>query len=143
MSHHHSLTEALDTLKEKGYKLTDKRKDMLAALYHQQKHLSAKDVRELLNDTHPQISPDTIYRNLHTFSEIGLLEETEFNGEKYFRARCDVEGHHHHFICTECGQSVDLEMCPLDFFEDQLNNVKITAHRFELFGLCEDCQKKQ
>lgn len=143
MVHHHTLEEALAILKNQGYKLTDKRQDMLQVLYKQSKHLSAKDVLHLLKDTYPHISPDTIYRNLHTFSEIGLLEETEYNGEKYFRACCDTDGHHHHFICKVCGKSLDLELCPLDAFQGQLDNVEITSHRFELFGLCEDCQKKQ
>lgn len=141
MGHHHTLEGALSVLKDQGYKVTNKRRDMLKALFDRQQHLSAKDVRQLLINKYPNISPDTIYRNLHTFSEIGLLEETEFNSEKFFRARCDVEGHHHHFICTNCGKSIDIEMCPLDFFESQLNNVKIASHRFELFGLCEECQK--
>lgn len=138
--HYHTVEEAIEILKAEGLKITDKRVDMLKALYNRQQHLTAKDVRKILNKKYPNISPDTIYRNLHTFSGIGLIEETEFEGEKYFRARCDIEGHHHHFICTNCGYSQELEMCPLDFFTEQLNDVSISTHRFELFGLCENCK---
>ena len=50
--------------------------------------------------------------------------------------------HHHHFICEKCGSTKEIDMCPMDFFQDQLEGCEIHSHRFEIFGLCEKCTTK-
>lgn len=137
------IEQGIQSLKDAGYKITDRRVAMLEVLFGTSTHLTARDVKEKLNDEYPEISPDTIYRNLHTFFELGFLEETEFDGEKYFIANKAPQDHHHHFICTNCGKFINIKMCPLDLFEEQLGDVEITSHRFELFGLCPDCKRKK
>ncbi|OJF90946.1 Fur family transcriptional regulator [Alkalibacterium sp. 20] len=136
-----AFEQAVRTLKQNGYKTTGKRQRILEVLYKTNKYMSAKEVQDRLKKTFPGISPDTIYRNLHMFVELNVVEETELNGEKLFRAMCDVHGHHHHFICTECGKTKELE-CPLELFQDQLPGYEVESHRFELFGKCEACLKK-
>lgn len=134
-----ALNQALETLKESELKYTDKRQKLLEILYKEEKYLSAKEVQERLQETFPNISQDTIYRNLYTFVDLNILEETELEGEKLFRSRCETHGHHHHFICTECGRTKELDFCPLDTFKNQIPGCEITSHRFELFGICETC----
>lgn len=138
-----TVKRAIAKLKEAGFKITERRVAMLEVLSNTDRHQTAKDVTQKLTPKFPGISPDTIYRNLHTFSELGILEETEFEGEKYFLKHCDMKEHHHHFICTNCGKSINIKMCPLNYFEDQLEDVEITDHRFEIFGLCADCKKQK
>lgn len=137
------LEEALNLLENSELKMTERRIRMLELMYSEDRYLSARELKQLLEEDYPGISPDTIYRNLHSFSTLDILEETELSGEKYFRASCGVDSHHHHFICTDCGNSEELTMCPLAFFKDQLGDTKITSHRFELFGLCEKCVENQ
>lgn len=137
------LEEALGLLEESKLKNTERRVRMIELMFAENRYLSAKEVRQMVEEDYPGISPDTIYRNLHSFSGMDILEETEISGEKYFRANCGVDEHHHHFICTECGHSEELTMCPIGFFKEQLGDSEITSHRFELFGLCETCQSKQ
>lgn len=133
------LKNAMNTLENSKLKVTERRIRMIEVLYAVDRYLSAKEVKEILIVDYPGISPDTIYRNLHSFSELKILEETEISGEKYFRASCNSTGHHHHFICSECGYSIELVDCPIPYFKNQIGNAKVTTHRFELFGLCEDC----
>lgn len=135
------LKEALGILEKSELKMTERRVLMLEILYNENRYLSAKEMKAMLTEEYPGISPDTIYRNLHSFSELNILEETEISGEKYFRANCSADGHHHHFICSECGYSIELEECPVSYFREQIGDAKITSHRFELFGLCENCAK--
>jgi len=135
------LKNALETLEKSELKITERRVHMIEIMYQKNRYLSAKEVKTELEHNYPGISPDTIYRNLHSFSTLNILEETEFNGEKFFRANCGVDKHHHHFICTKCGRSLELPMCPLAYFKNEIGDAEITSHRFELFGICEDCLK--
>lgn len=137
------LKEALNTLEESELKVTERRVRMLEVMYKEDRYLSAKEVKAHLENTYPGISPDTIYRNLHSFSTLDLLEETEINGEKLFRANCGVDEHHHHFICTKCGSSIELPLCPLGYFKEEIGEAQVTSHRFELFGVCEKCLKEE
>ncbi len=133
------LKEAINLLEESDLKITERRVQMIELMYQENRYLTAKEVKKELEQFYPGISPDTIYRNLHTFSNLNILEETEFNGEKYFRANCSIDEHHHHFICTECGDSIELTLCPITHFKNEIGNAQVTSHRFELFGTCEKC----
>ncbi|WP_309544215.1 Fur family transcriptional regulator [Alloiococcus otitis] len=134
--------EALDILKDNKLKLTSKRKRMVEILYDEDKYLSASDVQAKMSQDYQGISPDTIYRNLYTFYDLGIIEKTELKGEKVFRSHCDVHDHHHHFICKNCGQTREIDACPLDYFQVQLPGCEIQSHRFEVYGLCEKCNQK-
>lgn len=135
------LEEALDILEKSDLKVTERRVRMIETMYQKDRYLSAKEIKAELEATYPGISPDTIYRNLHSFSNLNILEETEFSGEKFFRANCSIDEHHHHFICTKCGKSLELPTCPVSYYEEKIGNAEITSHQFELFGVCESCLK--
>lgn len=132
---------ALEKMKEHGFKYTKRREMLLTFLAEADKYTSAKEVYEYMSQQFAGISYDTIYRNLKDFSDMHLLEETEWDGEKKFRFHCDHDerGHHHHFICTNCGATREIHMCPMDYFKEQLVGCKIEGHRFEIFGKCENC----
>ncbi|EFR32007.1 Fur family transcriptional regulator [Eremococcus coleocola] len=153
-THHHNhsttlcpeerLDQSLETLKEKGFKLTNKRREILEIFIDSDRYLTAKQVYQSLAEKYPTMSYNTTYRNLYDFVKIGLLESTEYQNEQLFRISCEGEDHHHHhFICTNCGKTIPLEICPMDHIQTDLSQVEVQMHRFEVFGLCADCKAKQ
>ena len=136
------VDESMQVLHEAGFKYTKKRADMLNVFDEEGAYfLSAKEVQQRLENLYPGISFDTIYRNLKLFEDHHFLETSEVNGEMVFRKHCDPHlGHHHHFICTVCGTTKEIHMCPMNYFEEQLGGCTIEGHRFEIFGRCENCQ---
>ncbi|MBM7363777.1 Fur family zinc uptake transcriptional regulator [Priestia taiwanensis] len=133
------VEDAMQVLKEHGYKYTDKRQDMILVFSANNKYLSARDVLEYMKADYPGLSFDTIYRNLSLFADLGILEQTELEGEKHFRSKCKTTSHHHHFICLECGKTKTIETCPMHDISDNFQGFEVTGHKFEVYGKCPEC----
>lgn len=134
-----NLTAAWEILQENDFKRTKNREVILRFFAENNRYLTASDVKNYIEKGNPGISFDTIYRNLSTFTTLGILEETELTGERHFRMHCDPGTHHHHFICTICGITRSIAECPMEVLAIQLPNYEIESHKFEVYGKCPDC----
>lgn len=128
-------------INEAGFKATSRRIELLTLLQNENRYMAPLHIYEALAINHPGLSYDTVYRNLREFEEAHLLEVTDLEGEKRYRLNCGDHKHHHHFVCTKCGRTMPLEICPMSTFAEQLPGCVITGHRFEIYGLCEKCAK--
>lgn len=134
-----NTVEALKLLKKKGFKTTERRTDILKYFEKEDGYRTAKDLLEFMEVKYKGISFDTLYRNLNLYHEMNILEATELGGERHFRMKC-TKHHHHHFICNECGNTKDIEICPMDEVKNALANYEIEDHKFEIYGLCPLCR---
>ena len=96
-----TIDEAWRILGENQLKRTKNREVLLDLFLENDRYLTAGKIKDFMEAENPGISFDTIYRNLSSFTELGILEETELSGERHFRMHCDAGVHHHHFICTD------------------------------------------
>ncbi|MCY1038428.1 Fur family transcriptional regulator [Staphylococcus nepalensis] len=134
--------EAINILKTEGHKYTNKRRDMINIFVNEDKYINAKHIQQKLDESYPGISFDTIYRNLHLFKDLGIVEGTELDGEMKFRIAC-TDHHHHHFICESCGDTKVIDFCPIEQIKSFLPKVDIHRHKLEVYGVCEACQRVQ
>jgi len=130
---------ALTILKENGFKQTKQREKLIDIFLEKDQYMPVKEVLKEFQQDFPSARYDTVYRNLYTLKDLNILESTMFNGEQLFRLHCDTLGHHHHFICTECGKTSPIEVCPMDTVQQSLPGYEISNHKFEVFGLCPGC----
>ncbi|MBP1933134.1 Fur family transcriptional regulator [Ammoniphilus resinae] len=134
------VDQALELLKDQGYKYTGKREEMIRVFAKEKRYMSAKEILDYMKPDYPNISFDTIYRNLSLFTELHILEETEFNNERKYRFSCAHKDHHHHLICLRCGKTKHLKLCPLDGLLGDPDDFTITDHKFEIYGYCQQCE---
>lgn len=134
-----NMNKAIELLNKKGYKTTKRRKSILTYFAQADGYRTAKELNEYMETIYAGISFDTVYRNLHLYHELGILETTELSAEKHFRMVCG-QHHHHHFICNRCGKTKKINFCPMDELDNSLVDYEIEDHKFEVYGLCPLCK---
>lgn len=138
-----NLKEIEQTLKDKGYKLTNQRRAILDVLLQHKNHfLSAEEIYSKAKKRYLQTNFSTIYRNLEILEKTGMLHKTNIHsGVSRYELICH-DTHHHHIICKGCGKTAPIDFCPLKDLHRELQhqNFTLTDHKFELYGYCEKCQ---
>ena len=132
---------ALARLRDAGFRLTEPRRAVVAALERVGPHITADEVLRHGREIHAALGRATVYRTLELCTELGLLRPVVLGdgGLHYIVA----EGGHHHLICTTCGKSVEFDDCALGGLEEELARrfrFEIRGHLLELYGLCSDCR---
>ena len=138
------IDSALQILSRNNYKLTKQRKELLKYLYQfQSEYINVSQVDEFMHQLYPKMSHNTVYRNIRDFDRLGSVEMQTRQGVLQVKYQCDFDHfHHHHFICTKCGKVRELDECPMEQFARQLPGYRITGHRFEIYGICDECMQK-
>jgi Fe2+ or Zn2+ uptake regulation protein len=132
----------LRQLHQNGYRLTDSRRAVVAAMAAAEHALTPADVHALAGRQHPPLGLTTVYRTLETLAEMGLIERV--HGPEGCHAYVPAaSGHQHLLVCEQCGRSVH-------FAGDQLGALMkrvaaesgfvIRDHWLQFFGLCANCQ---
>jgi Fur family ferric uptake transcriptional regulator len=133
-------------LKSVGLKRTAQRDVILRTFLDTRDHLSTDELYRLVKKKDSGIGFTTVYRTLKLLAECGLASEVAFNDgiaryEHQYQRR-----NHHHMVCTECGGSVEFFSPEIERVEQEIgrkNKYVTTRHTFQIYGLCDQCQKKQ
>lgn len=106
-------------------------------------HPTADVVYMNVRQQYPNISLGTVYRNLTLLSDTGEIQRLRLgDGVDHFDADTLP---HNHFICTQCGSVLDLEMESIDYISEAAGehfNGTIDGHVTYFYGTCGDCCKK-
>lgn len=126
-----------------GLKVTPQRVRIYEELIKASDHPAADDIYKRVRKSLPNISFDTVYRTLLSFSEIGIINLVEGYGEKK-RFEPNVDNHHH-CRCIKCHTIID-------FCNDAYNSIQVPeelSRRFQVLnkrvvleGICSKCQEK-
>jgi len=146
---HESLREAeaifYGHLKRVGLKHTGQRDIILRTFLETHDHLSTEDLHHLVQRTDPRVGFTTVYRTLKLLAECGLASEVAFNdGVTRYEHQYNRRSHHH-MVCTDCGSSVEFFSPEIEKVEREIGRKHCyvtTRHTFQVYGLCEQCQKK-
>ncbi len=131
-------------LRRNGYKLTPQRRAVIGTIAASPDHLTPATIYEKVHQERPDIGLVTIYRTLGILAKLGLICELHAGGS----CRSYTIGapeHHHHLICSSCGEVVDFSGYDLSPLEERLSRetgFEIEDHLLEFIGLCQNCKAK-
>lgn len=138
-----NLEDYINHLKEHHVRITNQRVGMLEFLLDGNPHPTADEIYQALKPKYPSMSVATVYNNLKTFIEFGFVTEMTFGDGS---SRFDLtDTPHYHLMCNRCGKIEDFIHPGIQKIVDEVeekHHFHATSHRFEVYGLCESCQKE-
>lgn len=129
--------ESRDILKQFGIRTTQARIKIFDVFAREDKSYS---LPELESELIQEMDRATIYRNLLTMHESGILHQVKnANGvNTYILSKSKNEGNHAHFLCTKCGNMECLHS-KMPNHPDLPNGYKLQKVSYLVEGLCNTC----
>lgn len=144
-SHRRQEMSALTSrLRGQSRKITGPRAAILEIL---RQHPHPLTNREIFSEMPPgQCDLATIYRSMHLLEKMGMVKRFDFGdgAARFELVEEGDDGHHHHLVCTECSEIVEVAECFPKEIEREIaakNGFKSVTHKLEFFGICPDCQQ--
>lgn len=138
---HETIAERLRAV---GQRYTSGRRELVDVLGAATGPLTIAAILHLRGDL-PQSS---VYRNLTVLEDAGVVRKVPGAVDTHFELAEDLDEHHHHLLCTSCGDVEDFVMPTT--LERALHRAvdaaaekadfAATAHRVELVGTCAKCR---
>ncbi len=106
-------------------------------------HMTAEEVLGKAHFSDDRIGLATVYRNLNSLCEEGVIKKVTGDGYSFF----DGNPHpHDHFHCLECGTVIDIMNdyeSEMDERTAALTGAEVSGHSTVYEGICKDCLNKK
>lgn len=139
--------QLVDQLRRNGYKITPQRQEILKAFMEGGRlPQSAEEIHNKVVEKFPNVSLDTIYRNLNVLEGLEIISRLSLRDGKS-RYELNPDGsHQHHLVCLGCGAAEAIDYCPLKALDEngiaEEKRFEIIEHNFEIFGYCSLCRER-
>jgi Fur family ferric uptake transcriptional regulator len=130
-------------LHKMGLRLTPQRELVLAAV-RALDHATPEEVAEKVRETHPGVNLSTVYRNLETLENVGLVQHSHL-GHGGVRYHAAIEALHAHLTCESCGIIIEVPIEETSQFTQGLLNdygFHTDLSHLAIAGRCESCFAK-
>lgn len=138
----YSKEELVHMLKESGLRITDHRLATLAYLSKVRQPVTVHEILEVLRKKYV-IDQATVYRNLSSLHEVGLLRRLDFNhGHAHYELETGRPSHQ--LVCGKCETIEKIEGISIDdIVKKMVKKSKkfknTTTHSMEIYGVCKMC----
>lgn len=135
--------ELVTMVQEAGLRVTGHRLTVLLAVAKVRQPITVYELVEVLRKKH-NIDQATVYRNLSSLHEVGLLRRLDFNhGHAHYELETGRASHQ--LVCSKCETIEKIEGVSIDdAVKKMLRKSKkfknITTHSIEIYGVCKKCE---
>jgi Fur family transcriptional regulator, ferric uptake regulator len=133
-------------LSERGIRMTDQRRAILAVVETAKKHLDAGQILRRAQKLDASVDRSTVYRTLELLKRHGMVDELDLmhlNGEGHYYER-KLGRDHIHMACLRCGKITEFVSERFDSLKSQLEQecrFHILVARLEVGGYCSRCRR--
>ena len=139
------LDAAIEVVRSGGLRVTAARRLVLEALLAAREPISAEDIADGLGGKLTQSDLASVYRNLETLGELGLVRHFHA-GHGPGRYVLSGFGDREYLACESCGALQSVEPAALDGVRDvvrELAGFEARFSHFPIVGLCARCARNR
>ena len=134
------LERILAQLRSTGGRITPARRALVAALLASPRHVTADDLAELVQRSHPDVHQSTIYRTLDALEELGVVDHVHLgHGRAVYHLADDP---HQHLVCEVCGHVLEVPDEVFAALAERLQSdyaFALRPNHFAVLGRCQEC----
>lgn len=134
------LAKLKQTLKQAGSSATKSRVVIFSSLQQN----GPVGLGKLIADVRKQTDRATVYRTVDLFEKLGIVNRIWYGAEPLVELSEIFTPHHHHALCQNCGNAIDLTSSELESVLAALakkHHFLALNHSVELSGYCSNCQR--
>jgi Fur family transcriptional regulator, ferric uptake regulator len=142
--HAPDLDSAIERLRASGLRVSAARRLVLEALYRAEAPVTAEQVAGGLAGRLPRSDLASVYRNLETLEEIGLVRHFHLGHGPGLYAPAGT-GEREYLVCDSCGSVKAVEpkqMKPVRTLIQKRFGYEARFSHFPILGLCADCSRE-
>jgi len=134
----------LNNLVKKGLRRTRLRRAVLEVLFESRSPLSVTEMKCALSKQGIRPNKTSLYREMEILLRTSVAEETTISGTR--KIYISESGHHHHFVCTACKETLCVSSPELESRLAQVQQIlqkkeglTVLEHDLTFYGLCTSC----
>jgi len=135
------FVEMLAALKERSFRLTPQRIELVRLIAASEGHPSAAQLYSKIKTHFPTMSHATVYKTLALLKEMNQVLEIDLRDDSHYDGNRPHP--HSHLICMQCNKIVDgdLDLDP-SFINrlEETSGYQIVHPQITFYGLCPDCR---
>jgi Fe2+ or Zn2+ uptake regulation protein len=135
------IVTLINTLREKGYKITPQRRVIIEQLVTDKSHPTVEEIYQRVRSVMPEVSRTTIYNTVRELVALGEL--TEMANLSEGGARYDTDSTpHHHLVCVRCHTLVDIyhDFDGVTLSPEETAGYRVMTNQITFYGICPHCQ---
>ena len=136
-----NIDDAIEELRSRGLRVSAARRLVLEMLFAAAEPLSAERIAGGLEGRVPRSDPASVYRNLETLEEVGIVRHFHMGHGPGLYALASTADHEF-LTCESCGELRAVEPAEMDRVRDAIRRAFGFEARFQHFpivGLCPKC----
>ena len=130
-----------EQLSANNLRLTVNRMSILTVLSNSDRPMT---IQEMIASDSIKSYFTSVYRSVDSMVKVGIIREVPRGFKIYYELGEKFRPHHHHLTCEVCHKSIPIDDHGIEEIMIGLaidSGFKATHHQFEMFGICQDCQK--
>jgi Fur family peroxide stress response transcriptional regulator len=138
------FNELITALKERDYRLTPQRVELVRFIAASEGHPSAAQLYAKIKPQFPTMSHATVYKTLALLKDMGQVLEIDLRDDSHYDGNRLQP--HPHLICIKCNKIVDGEVSfdqELIRKLEEVSGYTILRPQISFYGLCPDCIKER